>query len=60
MPYFAEKQQLADLNRENPLAWGGRVAEEYAALHEAYFSNLYSTLNFRKLFSVRRNRLETF
>lgn len=43
--YFLSDQFSSDINRENPLGWRGRVAEEFAALLKAVWSSqLYQSV----------------
>jgi ubiquitin C-terminal hydrolase len=34
--YFLEKKHIPQINRENPLGWGGKVADAYGTLSPTY------------------------
>jgi ubiquitin C-terminal hydrolase len=42
--FFLEGQYLTQINRENPLGWQGKIAEEYAQLVKDLWSGKYSTV----------------
>jgi ubiquitin C-terminal hydrolase len=42
--YFLDDVYKRDLNRDNPLGWGGRVAEEYAGLLHEIWSDKYKVV----------------
>mmetsp|Transcript_5340 Transcript_5340/g.8392 ORF Transcript_5340/g.8392 Transcript_5340/m.8392 type:complete len:437 (+) Transcript_5340:49-1359(+) len=44
-PFFHEKQYLKELNKSNPLGWGGKIAEEYGKLVEEVWSNKYNVVS---------------
>ena len=47
--YFIEKKYKDDLNRDNPLGTGGRLAEQYALLVESMWSGEYKVIRPKNL-----------
>jgi len=43
--YFVEKQHISEINRDNPLGWKGRIADEYASLMLKMWSNKYTVVS---------------
>ena len=43
--YFMDDRFLRHINRENPLGWGGRIADEYALLAKSMWSGEFSVLS---------------
>jgi ubiquitin C-terminal hydrolase len=42
--YFLEDRYLAEVNRDNPLGWKGKVAEEYGLMTKEVWSDKYTTV----------------
>lgn len=42
--YFHTKRYVKELNRTNPLGWGGKIAEAYAGLMDDMWGNQYSVV----------------
>ena len=42
--YFLTSSYLSELNRQNPLGWNGRIAEEYGSLLKEYWSDRYTVV----------------
>ena len=42
--YFLSSSYLSELNRQNPLGWNGRIAEEYGGLLSEYWSNRFTVV----------------
>jgi ubiquitin carboxyl-terminal hydrolase 4/11/15 len=43
--YFHSKHYVRELNKTNPLGWGGKIAEAYAGLMEEMWGNQYSVVS---------------
>ena len=44
VPYFLSGRYLSELNRQNPLGWNGRIAEEYGSLLRDYWSDRFTVV----------------
>ena len=42
--YFLSSSYLSELNKQNPLGWNGRIAEEYGGLLSEYWSDRYTVV----------------
>jgi len=61
--YFLEDSYQADINKNNPLGWGGRVAEEYGKLLKQIWSDQYrvvSPRDFKAIISEVQPRFEGY
>jgi ubiquitin C-terminal hydrolase len=42
--YFVESKYVDEINTNNPLGWGGKIAQEYAKLIKDIWSGKYTTV----------------